>query len=392
MGKSLSIVNKIWLTLGLLIIGYFITMLLGFTSGRKSESRLYDVSEYFFPATRESQAALTAFNEQIKLYNDAVMMGDATLIDSAQSKGEEAVNHLKTIIDLSKLDKLTLEDVRATHDRLKQFTEKAQAAYKALSSDSETAADKNTNKLAEETKALRDELITYTKKFISDLKNELSDISSDTKGQRYFNLVVFVIVVIVAVVLSTVIISQSISRPLKNTILMVKDIAEGEGDLTKRLEVKRDDEVGELSSWFNIFIEKLQKIIQNIAGKADTLNISSTELSDLSGLMTEGANQMSAKSNAVASSAEDMNSKMDLIAKTMENAASNAGMVATAVEEMTATINEIAQNSGKAASITNEAVAQASNASKKVEELGIAAQEIGKVTETITDISAQTNL
>ena len=76
----------------------------------------------------------------------------------------------------------------------------------------------------------------------------------------------------------------------------------------------------------------------------------------------------------------------------MEQATANLTSVATATEEMTATIGEIASNSEKARAITAEATEQADKASDLIKELGQAAQEIGKVTETITSISAQTNL
>jgi len=66
--------------------------------------------------------------------------------------------------------------------------------------------------------------------------------------------------------------------------------------------------------------------------------------------------------------------------------------VATASEEMTATIAEISQNASKAKDITGHAVGKATEASRRVDELGRAAREIDKVTETITAISSQTNL
>jgi methyl-accepting chemotaxis protein len=76
----------------------------------------------------------------------------------------------------------------------------------------------------------------------------------------------------------------------------------------------------------------------------------------------------------------------------MEDASSNLSTVAAATEEMTATIGEIAGNSEKARRITEDARVQADSATTLIRDLGQAAQEIGKVTETITSISAQTNL
>ena len=86
------------------------------------------------------------------------------------------------------------------------------------------------------------------------------------------NLFMFLIVVAVSISLLILVISKFVTSPLKNVVEMIKDIAEGEGDLTKRLDVSSADEVGDLAYWFNEFIKKLQGIITNIAGNADTLN------------------------------------------------------------------------------------------------------------------------
>jgi methyl-accepting chemotaxis protein len=186
--------------------------------------------------------------------------------------------------------------------------------------------------------------------------------------------------------------SRIVSRPIKNTIEIVKDIAQGEGDLTKRLDIKSEDEVGELSKWFNEFMEKLQGIVNAIAENANLLGLSSEKLSGLSGKMSQGAGSMSDKSNTAASSAEKMSENMNSVASNMEQAADSVNMVANAAEEMTATINEIARNSEKASNITGGAVVQTKSASNKVDELGSAANEIGKVVEAITEISEQVNL
>jgi len=187
-------------------------------------------------------------------------------------------------------------------------------------------------------------------------------------------------------------IAVRITRPIRNTVDVLKDIAEGEGDLTKRLESTSADEVGDLSRWFNTFLEKLQAIIKDIATKSVTLDSSSSLLAKLSGDMSSGAESMSAKSNTVAAGTEEMSSNIHSVAAAMEQAASNVNMVATSAEEMTATINEISQNTEKARGITDQAVTQANECSQQVTSLGHAADDIGKVVETISEISEQVNL
>ncbi len=152
------------------------------------------------------------------------------------------------------------------------------------------------------------------------------------------------------------------------------------------------DEIDKMAAWSNTFVTQVATIIKNIAAHTDTLNNSSLDLSNLSGQMSQGAEIMTGKSNTAATAATEMSSNINSVAAAMEQASTNMHLVATAAEEMTATINEIAQNSGKARVITGEAVAQTQSATKRIEELGRAAQDVGKVTETITEISEQTNL
>ncbi|MFC1863271.1 methyl-accepting chemotaxis protein [Thermodesulfobacteriota bacterium] len=187
-------------------------------------------------------------------------------------------------------------------------------------------------------------------------------------------------------------IRRLISKPIMTSVEMLREIAEGEGDLTKRLTEITSDEFGQMSKWFNLFIEKVQDIISDITDNSNTLNLYSYELRNIFNRMTSGVEQTSTKSDTVAISIEIMNSKMNQIVSSMEQASKNVTMAATSTDEMASTINDIAQNSSKASSITVEAVKEANIASDNVDELGSAARAIEKVTETISEISDQTNL
>lgn len=229
------------------------------------------------------------------------------------------------------------------------------------------------------------------KKAVNHNVGEVKKISSSLVTKRVYLIIVCIMALLLSMTLSLIIV-HSVAKPIKSVVDRLKDIAQGEGDLTMRLEVKSRDELGELARWFNTFIDKLQGIIKDIAANAKTLTTSSNGLSDISKKISLGAEQTSEKSNTLAGAAEEMSSSMTSVAATMEQASTNVSMVATAAEEMTSTINEISQNSEKARTITGEAASQARGASDGVEKLGRAAQEIGQVTEAITEISEQTNL
>ncbi len=181
-------------------------------------------------------------------------------------------------------------------------------------------------------------------------------------------------------------------RPINAAVAGLKDIAQGEGDLTMRLKVSTRDEIGELATWFNTFIEKLQGIIKDIGAGMETLSSSSNQLSHISGQMTNGAHSVSERTNALSVAAEEMSANMGNVAAAMEQSTTNTNTVATAAEEMSSTIDEIARNAEKAREISSDASQRAAGATSNMDQLGHAAQSIGKVIATITDISEQVNL
>ena len=186
--------------------------------------------------------------------------------------------------------------------------------------------------------------------------------------------------------------SRSVTVPINRTVVMIKDIAEGDGDLTKRLEIIKKDEIGELAGWFNTFLEKLQVMIKKIAENASMIDRSSGAFTEVAAQLSAGAGNTSGRANDVAASAEEMSANLNGVAAAMEESSTNTAMVASAAEEMTATINEIAGNAEKARVISDQAVNKAGETSRQMEGLGKAAVGIGKVVEAITEISEQVNL
>ena len=212
---------------------------------------------------------------------------------------------------------------------------------------------------------------------------------SETKAfaaKRDVTLSVLLTTILAAVtILFGLVIMRSITNPLQSLVLMLKDIAEGEGDLTKRLPEGSKDETGEVAYWFNRFINNIHSLIS----QASTTTV-----------------QVATASNQLHSTAEQ-------IATAAEEVACQSATVATASEEMSATSNDISRNCTLASDVANrasemahggatvvqETISGMQNIAEKVREsahtvesLGARSDQIGAIVGTIEDIADQTNL
>jgi methyl-accepting chemotaxis protein len=187
-------------------------------------------------------------------------------------------------------------------------------------------------------------------------------------------------------------VANSITRPISIAASGLKEIAQGEGDLTKRLEVKTNDEVGELVTWFNSFIANLQTMILNISGNSETIGKSTNVVNTLNSKINTRLKTISESFGIVSDSCSKTSDNMNAVSAAMEQATTSVETVAAAAEEMSSAVDEIAKNTASARQTTDQTVDLARSISIDVEDLGKAASEIDQVLVAITDISEQTNL
>jgi methyl-accepting chemotaxis protein len=188
-------------------------------------------------------------------------------------------------------------------------------------------------------------------------------------------------------------ITRSIASPIVATVNSLSSVAKG--DLTTKSPpelLDREDETGDLARATQDLAQNLRKMIGEVNSGAQTLATASAQMSAISKNVSKGSKDVAALANAVSAAASDSSAKTTMVATEMDQASESLISVATATEEMSSTVVEIAANVEKARSISNAATQQARSVSSTMKELGRSAQDIGKVTESITSISAQTNL
>ena len=180
-------------------------------------------------------------------------------------------------------------------------------------------------------------------------------------------------------------VARSVTVPIKEVVETIKDIAQGEGDLTKRLPIHGKNEVGELGEWFNTFIGKLHGIISQLSGTALQLASAATQLQSTSSGMRESVNQLSSQSTNLATAGEEMSATAGDIANNCHMAADGAQLAANTTQQGFDVVTRTVDG------IRNRGEATRRNASL-VESLGQRSDQIGAIVATIEDIADQTNL
>nr|WP_320012859.1 methyl-accepting chemotaxis protein [uncultured Desulfobulbus sp.] len=185
-------------------------------------------------------------------------------------------------------------------------------------------------------------------------------------------------------------VQSGIVRPVRLVNEFIGKIAAG--DLQSSLKVNSGDEIGSMVDKLSNMTGKLNQIIREISAASDEITGSSRQLGASAENFSLKAEDTFNRTINVAAAAEEMSANMASVSAATEEASTNITLVSTATDEMTSTIHEIVSSTEKAQEITKAAVREAGAASERVDELGRAAVEIGKVTEAITEISEQTNL
>ena len=172
--------------------------------------------------------------------------------------------------------------------------------------------------------------------------------------------------------------ARGVTAPLERMRDRMSEIANGDGDLTQRVDDSGDDEVGQLGKAFNNFVERVAGTVRAIADNARSLSQTSSQVASL-------AQELASSASAAAEQTARVDGAAGQISANVEAAAAGS-------REMTGAIGEISQGAAEAAAVAERAVAIAAATSETVTKLGQSSAEITNVIKVITSIAEQTNL
>lgn len=200
-------------------------------------------------------------------------------------------------------------------------------------------------------------------------------------------------------VLGSLLFTRAIVRPLQEMNRQLRDIAEGEGDLTKQLQINSKDEAGELAQSFNKMLVSLKILMQQIAQTSHQVDVSSDTL-------TSQSDQSAEMTRALASTLKDL-------AQGSRTTLHTTAASLTAMQEMAIGIQQVAETSSIVSFAANEMGHEVAHGNdslnrvmsqmtiinnssdhveKQVRILGEQSQQIGNIVDVITGIADQTNL
>ncbi|EKT4487271.1 MULTISPECIES: methyl-accepting chemotaxis protein [Shewanella] len=207
---------------------------------------------------------------------------------------------------------------------------------------------------------------------------------ADMEEKLWLTLMIVIVITLITAML-ILFAAQRTVTPIRNMLDNLNDIAQGEGDLTKRLQVRGEDEIAQLGQAFNRFVDKLQRIIRDVT-------TATHEVQDASG-------SIHAQTQAIAAQLANHNNETD--------------QVVTAITEMSSTAQEVAMNTTQVAEATHTAtdevakaqecvdtslteistlMAEINSAADHIQSLNEQSQKINSVLSVIGGIAEQTNL
>ncbi len=180
-------------------------------------------------------------------------------------------------------------------------------------------------------------------------------------------------------------VSKSIVIPLKRTTAVMKDIAEGEGDLTARMPIKGRDELTAQAESFNAFAEKVRLLVVKVNGYSQNLACAAEQMAEVTDQSNRSLSTHQEETEQVATALHEMTTTIGEVARNAADAAESVYLVQTQAEEG----QEIVQHS---IDTINELAHSVDNTAQSIQVLSDDAQNIGGILDVIRSIADQTNL
>jgi len=387
MFQQMKIKSRILAILGVLAGGYLVLLVMVLLSASATHSRMSQISSALFPSALRLQEAEAAFERMKKHYGDAVVLQDAKSLAGAAADAQATQDALGAVkASLGSLPDLAAKASGLT-DEFSALNIRDHDTYAAVLGSKDGPTDDlmaRMSALGKDNQALSSAMSALDKAIAVEFRSQLDAVDAWSLRSRITGFVMLIFAIL-SCGAAWGVVQYKVVNPLRSLSLRIQDIAEGEGDLTRRVEVNGSNEIDEVGIWFNVFLDKLQEVMRQV--KANTRRL------------TEATEELTRSASSIALGAEAQQDK--------------SAMVATSMHEMSSTVVEVSRNSNSAALKTSQAADDAREGGKVVEqtinlmhsvtqsvdhvahqiaELGERSNQVGHIIEVIDEIAGRTNL
>lgn len=365
------------------ILGFAAVLAYNFSVSSASNSRLNEVKEVYYPILEKASASVVALDRITETFNSAVTAGEQDMIGGAE---EYAGTVRRNLNEIEALEPRRKDKVAAIKTEFEQYFQLAKSLSQEMIAETlvQGQLSQRTSEMASRLNTLKSSMESFRVEsheiFTRNINDTTTEMSNAVTGGLLTALVTFVAVIIVSIY-----ITSNITGSLSRIVGSLKDIAQGEGDLTRRIPQTSKDEIGELVYWFNSFVEKLQGIIREVVEVTGPLSGVSNELSSLARQSERvTADQLDATRNAERSISE-------MFASLGENAsnASNAADAAAGADNETKMGQEVVDSTISAINVLAQEVERAA---ETIRQLEADTTSVGNILDVIQGIAGQTNL
>jgi len=342
LGRPKSVAKRLIAIILLMIIAFAATIVVNVMSLKAINNTTTELTDIYLQM-QVTQGSIGIEFQQVQLYANLVYYKDGTdeeeLIQTKFAAAlvdlKDDANIMKELVAQTGSDEL-ITAYDAWYETTIDYVEFAQTIYDAaVDGDMDT-----TETLVAQNKAHKDPAQTAEDEYDVVLEDVLAGVSKDAAGvineanvSNYIIIMIFVILTAIVLIIVIRQVALPVTASGKEIHSIVEKISNNEGDLTDRIPVKGNDEIGQMATGVNMFIGQLQDIMKQLRGHSDDLQRSSQEVSEKIAASNDNASNVS-------SAMEEMSASMEEISATITSLSENSGSVLGEVQAMKENISK----------------------------------------------------
>lgn len=381
--NDLSIKYKLMLSPIIALLGFGSYLFYEVGVSNQNVERMLELRDKHLPLVTVVGNNVEQLERLQEIFNTVVTTGDLDMLDTALASSEQ----LQTNFEIHReLDSAASSAINDREDMLEEFYSSAESLSRGmvdgtLSMSQMGSSAKKKQELFDELRSLLSaDLEEADRNFNREIELANESAANAIRVGVGVGIVLVIVLVVVSVGVAVVLTNQ-----INNVSNSLKEIAEGDGDLTQRLPKESNDEIGELVGWFNQFVDKLHSAVKEIVAVEEPLSMAAEKL----GMV---ADQSKNNSHEQKDASTTLLTAMDELILSVANIAESAATAAASTSETDDDARNGAQKVSATVGSINSLASEITEAASVISQLQKDAENVGVILDVIRGIAEQTNL